>query len=51
MRSIPSFSLDIFCLMISTSPRPGSTMNGMVRQTGQSEVSIVKFSGHDYVRM
>ena len=35
--------------MITTSPPPGSTINGMVNRTGPHGVSIVKWSGHDCV--
>ena len=51
MTSIPSFSLKVFCPIITTSPPPGSTMYGIVNRTGPHGVSIVGWSGHDYVRI
>ena len=46
MTSIPSFSLKVFCPITTTSPLPGSTMNGIVNRTIPHGVSIVRWSGH-----
>ena len=49
MTSMPSIYLSVFCPMITTSPPPGSTTNGLVNRTGPHGVLIVKWSGHDYI--
>ena len=49
MTWIQSLSYNVFCPMITTSPRPGSTIYGIVNRTGPHVVSIGKRSGHDGV--
>ena len=44
---MPSFSLGVYCPMITTSLPPGSTINSIVNRTGPHGVSILKLSGHD----
>ena len=47
MTAMSWFSLSVFCLMITTSPPRGSTINDMVNSTGPHGVSIIKWSGHE----
>ena len=49
MVSIPIFFLSIFCSIITTSPTPGSTINGMVNRSGPHGILTVMWSGHDCV--
>ena len=49
MTSIARFSLKVFCPMITASPSPGSTINGLANRTGHHGVSIFRWSGHDCV--
>ena len=35
--------------MVTSTPPAGNTINGMVKLTGTHSVSIVKWSGHDFM--